>query len=658
MTFENRYWSGTLTLDEIYTGQTGKSERHVTVNFSNTLPTLHRDESSLLPGDPTAVDHFTDDKGTGSETYHDEAIIAGKKIGMTDASGSGQSQLNIVDINDEDYYIHAIGPVCHGTQINLLDGSTTEAGPYTTDIVISERWVGKKPDILSGSKTETVEMPGGMGTVNRTITWHLTRLTAGDVELIVTPENYDSWLPEPGKNEYTVGSVMNVSLKLQARGGGSTTRKAKSFELKLLNTSKEPGITINFPIAPWDDPMPDVRFLVQSNAAVEEEFQKMTINCPGGCQSSRFKVGAYDGGGWTTLVAEAILQDDTRIQGMLFISGGEREIRIPKRDPNSKIAKAWLTDHGNPGETDDKEASTGNGYKGDGLTAYEEYRGVISEYEFGNRNNSKFGRLDPNNKELGVKIKRVELPLFAEAFQWFENASDLKIIRFYENEISSDRRLNKNVLSAHDYDQFVLRVEKRNLPAGTIGTCYRGPGIPAAIDPVVFDWAQIQGAYQSRVNEVRPDRLKFTLREYLAQTVAHELGHAVNVWHHGKDNRVNTWDAAAKRYNPINVISNGPRIFDRHGTLITTRPYSLSSVGRSSSTVESGDLSCMLNYYPYYEWGYTVGADGADIYNQEPLIPLGKKLCISMIGTGFNGTQLYFGNAARGNCLAQVKLRN
>ena len=73
---------------------------------------------------------------------------------------------------------------------------------------------------------------------------------------------------------------MNVSLKLQARGGGITTRKAKAFELKLSNTSKEPGITINFPIAPWDDPMPDVRFLIQPNAGVEEEFQLMTINCP------------------------------------------------------------------------------------------------------------------------------------------------------------------------------------------------------------------------------------------------------------------------------------------------------------------------------------------------------------------------------------------
>ena len=649
--FEERRWTGTLTLDEKYTGITGTSERQVTVTFNNTLPTLHRDETGIIPTDPTAVDHFTDDKGTGSETYHAEGFIAGKKVSVTDASGSGQSQLNIVDINDEDYYIHAIGPVCNGTQTNLLDGTTTDAGPYTTDIVISERWVGAEPSILSGSKTETVELPGEMGNMIRTVSWHLTKSTVSDVELIVTPENYDSWLPEPGKNENMVGSVMNVSLKLQARGGGTTTRKAKAFELKLSNTSKEPGITINFPIAPWDDPMPDVRFLIQPNAGVEEEFQLMKINCPGGCQTAQAKIGSYDGGGWTTLTVEAILQDDSRVPGMLFISGGERDIRIPKRDPNSKIAKAWLTDHGNPGETDDKETSKGNGYKGDGLTAYEEYRGVISELEFVNHNPNKFGRLNPNKKELGVKIKRAELSLFAEAFQLFENAGDLKIIRFYENEISSSRRLNKNALSAHDYDQFVLRVEKRNLPPGIIGTAYRGPNIPAVTDPVVFDWDQIQSGYQILANNERPASLRFTLREKLAWAVTHELGHAVNVEHHGNDLREP--DQIAEEYNRSSY-----RIFDRHGNLITTRPFPLKNIGGSRATVESGDIFCVTSYNIYYSWGYRVGADGAKIFNKVPLLPLGNTFCSSGVGTDINATQLYFGDAAMGNCLAQIKLRN
>ena len=232
----------------------------------------------------------------------------------------------------------------------------------------------------------------------------------------------------------------------------------------------------------------------------------------------------------------------------------------------------------------------------------------------------------------------------------FENAGDLKIIRFYNNEIASNRRLNKNAQLAHDYDQFVLRVENRNLP-GLVGRCYRGPGIPAVVDPVVFDWSRIQTAYQDKANDAMPERLKFTVREYLAQTVAHELAHGVNVWHHGKD-----------LYEPDTLVSdispNRNRIYDRNNNPITACPCPLESIGKSSGTVESGDLSCLINYYPYYHWGYSVGADGANIYNQVHLLPLGKTLCIANNGTGTNATQLYFGDGSRGNCLAQIKLRN
>ena len=69
-------------------------------------------------------------------------------------------------------------------------------------------------------------------------------------------------------------------------------------------------------------------------------------------------------------------------------------------------------------------------------------------------------------------------------------------------------------------------------------------------------------------------------------------------------------------------------------------------------------MLCMLNYYPYYGWGYTVGADGAHIFNQEPLLPLGRKFCTSKDGTGINATTFILVMAAKGNCLGQIKLRN
>jgi hypothetical protein len=606
-------WSGTVKMKQEYTGELGHSVLEITTTFSA-------------------------NKGSGSMKYEAQWKAA---FGVRNVvcNGSGNAELYHLDISEEDnvyysYYIHVIGPdyTCSPVDDN--------PGQDARDITISDKVAIPNNSILSGTKTETAET--GTGPVTTTLSWHLTRATVGDVELIVTPEKYDTWLPEPGMNELTVGSVMNISLKLQARGGGSTTKKAKAFELKLSNTSREPGVTINFPIAPWGDPMPDLRFMIQPNASFGDEgFQSMKINCSG-CQSGRFRIGSYDGGGWTILTAEAILSDDTRIQGHLLVSGGETEIRIPKRDPNSKIGTAWLTANGNPNEMDDKDTSNGNSNNGDGLTAYEEYRGVISE--------GRFKRLKPDKKELGVKIKRAELSLFTEVFQWFENASDLEIIRFYENEIARNRRLNKNALSAHDYDQFVLRVEKTNLPAGIIGTAYRGPDIPAVVDPVVFDWAQIQSTYQFLVNQERPASLRFTLREMLAWAVTHELAHAVNVWHHGEDLREP--DQVIVDYNP-----SACRIFDRNGNEIITRRYSLENIGKSRGTVESGDIFCPLSYNIYYSWGYTVGADGAKIFNRVPLLPVGNIFCTSNAGTAINATLLYFGDAAKGNCLSQIKLR-
>ena len=447
-------------------------------------------------------------------------------------------------------------------------------------------------------------------------------------------------------NELTVGSVMNISLKLQKTGGGPTTKKAKAFELHLFNTSKEPGITINFPIDP-DEPMPDLRFLVQPNAEIGEEFQSLKINCPGGCQSSQAKIGAYDGGGWTNLKVEAILMDDnTRIQGRLFTPDGEIDIRIPKREPNSKIGEAWLKKYNNPGEMDDKDTSRGNSNKGDGLTAYEEYRGVISQ--------GRFKRLSPDKKEVGVKVDKAELSLFSTGLQWFENGTDLKVVLFHEMEIGGTRRLNKNAHSANIYDQYALVLYKGLLEyiGGALGSVFtptNAPDIPANTMRVVIDVATVYAEYNNIAVRERPARLPFTASEMLANTVAHEMGHAVNIWHHGQLPNLPAQIADTSSVPPY-------RIFRSNGAEILNRPFPLSSIGRSGNQ-ESGNLSCVMLYYPYCKWAYTVGADGAKIFNEVPLIPIGTGMCNSNAGTSFNHSIVYFGNATKGDCLKQIKLK-
>jgi hypothetical protein len=578
-----------------------------------------------------------DNEATGTVTDHGKNVL-----GSTDCEGSGKAILAHVGINygDSTYTLHVMSPGCMGTSFSKLNGETSPFGPEITDIAISDKPL-RSPNVLAGTETRTADIVPGSYTATITTTWSLSRTM--DVELIVTPADYDNWLPKPGRDELTKGSVMNIALKVRSHNGQPSALKAKKFEIRLSNTSNEPGITLNAPLSPSPKQLPDLRLLpplAMAESIKEDQF--ISIPCTDGA-TGKVNIGSYDGGGWTTLTAEAILEDDTRIKGNLLVSGGETEIPVPKRNPGSLIATTWLTANGNPGEMEDQEFSKDNSNNGDGFTAYEEYRGVISQ--------GRFKRLDPKKKEVGIEATQTDFSLFNEGVGWFKNASDLEPVRFDfdKDEIGPDGKLNMNVKTSHDYDQYAIYILNGGLGGdGTLGITYsrRRPSIPANDIGVVIDWDYIQQSYLEQMNASRPGTLKFTLREYLAQTVAHELGHAVNIRHHGSDN-------------PKKMLINpDDRIIYRNGNLMTPHPDTLRNIGDSDGTVEGGNISCMLNYYPYFAWGHTIDANGVKIFNQEPLLPLGRIFCKSEDGTDINATKLYFGKAAKGNCLGQIQLKN
>jgi hypothetical protein len=615
--------------------------------------------------------NFTDDKGSGTNTYNSEGTNVLTKVKcISDCTGSGAAELHTVIIREWDntYDIEAIAPACTGKACNE-DGSPR---PYeegmTTISVSNEKLINK--DVLSGSKTVTGELPAGFGTFTATTTWHLRRVKEeNDVELIVTPVGYDTWVPEPGRNELTKGNVMTINLKLQGKNGKPLKVKAESFELRLNNTSIEPGITINYPVEPDPNQLPDLRFLHFPNIESIEEDQFITVGSPDGVSGKAY-IGSYDGGGWTTLTAEAILTDKRHIKGNLIVSGGDEDILIPKRIPGNKVALAWAKAHGNPQDMDDKETPKGNTNIGDGLSAYEEYRGVISELEFAKINRNKFGRLDPQKKEVGVKVDKAEMALFSMGINWFEKASSLKVIRFNETEIPPYRRFNNNAKTSNVYNQFVLNLYKGPLShesaLGMVFTTGPNPDIPKNTYAVVIDIDAIKSDYAHNVNKEKPTPLPFSLVEYIANVVAHELGHGVAAWHHGqKPNLLSPMVVNAgppllvQAYNGIgwnNLHPPSVRIFNRSGAQLSL-PYTIQGqIGQAGNT-ESGDLDCIMAYVPYCSWARTIGADGAWIFNEVPILNVGRKMCTSPAGTKINHSIIYFGDAVKGNCFSQIKLK-
>lgn len=612
----NGVWNGTMRMEQKYEGEMGIGEKKVNITI-------------------------TDNRARGTVQTNGELIIGGKLLCTGSCSGAGVAELHevIIDYVDSTYRIHAVSPSYTCTHAgSYCDTSTTDGHGHELDVIASDIRLNNNPNVLTGSKTEVTDASGA-GTVTTTVTWNLVRSI--DVELIVTPENYNNWLPEPGQNELTKGTVIKINLKVYGRNGQPPTLKAKSFELRLSNTSNEPGITINAPLVPLFT-LPDLRFLPQANAAIGEQFQLVKVECNDGINGN-ISIGAFDGGAYSTLTAVAILEDNTRIEGHLLISGGNTEIPIPKRPANSKIATAWLNAHNNPTDTYDDESSAGNSNNGDGLTAYEEYRGVISK--------GRFKRLDPQEKELGVVMKPGEVALFTDGIGWFENATGLKIIRFDAGEIGANRMLNKNHLTAHSYDQYALRLLKGHVRRNILGRAEGGPEIPKNVKRVIIDYNQIVQMQSDLEREARLQNitLPFNLQEMVAKTVAHELGHGINIHHHG-NHELTELDQWIENGDPVRIF------LPRASAEVTDRRYRIvGTIGRTGGQ-QSGDIFCIMCYNPCFDYSLKENNNFYTFYIV-PLLPLGNLMCNDAAGTDINATSYYFGDATIGNCLSRIKLK-
>ncbi len=633
-------WSGTMSSHLKFRGALGEYDRWIDITITNNVAQGTVRQSGVMS-------------------------INGKEICREQCSGSGPAELHEVSIykSSNTYRVHAVSPVWTCTQSGSLCEYPEPHEMHPQDISPTDQPL-QNPNFLSGSQT-TVHDITPTDKVTITMSWSLIQGPL-DAVLIVTPSNYNNWMPKATEDERRKGTVMDIDMKLQSRNGGNSPFKVSRFELKLINTSSEKGTTLNMPLVPSPDQLPDLRFLAHQIGESIEADQSMEVNSEDG-RTGTATIGCYDGGAWTTLIVEAVLDGGFRVKGKLLTPTGAEEIPIPKRKPDSKIATAWLTQYGNLADSADHEIIPGNGHKGDGLSAYEEYRGVFRQNEY--------KKLDPVKKELGIKMTQQDAQTFRSGISWFKNASKIEIIEFGPDEIGNDRKLNPNHQTSHRYQQYVLHMmngQTENNAAGENRPADLSTMLPQQSELVVINLNWINTFYPLQETEARNDgiTMPYTKEELLASTVAHEIAHGCDVNHHGDGSHVAQGRTAYEDSNPPFHIFKF-----RNGVLreipvaewpmdqgLNKRKYDIFGKTGVKQNQESGNLSCLMTYTSMYNWAFKQAADGSLHYYMVPLLPVGKIFCTNAAGTGLNRepNSNYFGNAAtgRGNCLGQLRLKD
>lgn len=354
-----------------------------------------------------------------------------------------------------------------------------------------------------------------------------------ELELVVTSAEYPTWIPEGGKSEEDGVHPLRLQARLQKKGGGAPEKKkAVSFRFELTHVSREPGVSLNFPLyGSPPDSKPDLAFLPGEHPAPWLPFPEPSLsveteyNDAGSIESPQAVLHSFDWGAFGTLRVTAELTDGRTLVGHFETEPEPHrdDVLVPKREDGSFIADEWkrLNNAASLADNDDSESTPeGDKHKGDGLTLYEEYRG----FHEGRGNKHVHG--NPEMKELFIHINAPH----ASGIKLFKTITGFEVHdELTRTQLPQSRVINVNHGSGtpHRVDQHGLVIEMSSLPAGVGGIAKGGPGLPRHVQKITLTDADLSGS--SII--LGADARTVTRRDAL---VAHEMLHASNVYHHGQ----------------------------------------------------------------------------------------------------------------------------
>ena len=505
------------------------------------------------------------------------------------------------------------------------------------------------------------------GSASMNISYSLTVGAPEEVEAIIIPQPdgkppYEEWVPEGGPDEDTPGNTITFKVKLQKKGQPNSIPAQKAqFEFELENVSHEPGVCLNWPPkSQVKDPADFDLRIVMPNSRNPQNLQNTlleSVGKNGQSATSRPKLSeadltltSYDYGAYGKLKITVQLQDgsppfDAHLEGKPDVT----EVAIPLDNNGNHIADAWEKSFylSNTSETaDDDSDPQGDGTPGDGLSLYEEYRGFMVK--------GQHIRTRPDEKDIFICDQN---GLGTGLFYLSGLTIHLVDLTEFDTEVDSETPnefvINFNHGTAHLGQQHVLYMMQGSAGDGNEGrnwTAGQGPGPPKHVQFISVDVESIRDGEENDQD----------FQAHLDSTIAHELAHGTNVFHHGDDNysicgeagqkcSLQHWDGNG--WVPVGVGS------DSGQTIVVTGGQN------------SGEQDCIMRYTggSYYEarhggeyrWQKRTGkvlttVTGYDYGDPEKD---GTIFCDDNIGTGVNAPDFRpapkAGAASRGNCKRQ-----
>ena len=486
---------------------------------------------------------------------------------------------------------------------------------------------------------------------------------ADQLRLEVAAAAYKTWRPqaEPGPQP---GPAIELTASLRNQHGALANAAVLKYEWRLIDTSREPGIACNWPRGASDRDF-DLKFEAGPHQQYADSTRQMLIGLTQGPQETA-RILPYDWGGWTILQVTAYLHDGRKVTGRLKESGlpEEEQIRLPWRDAGMFTAKAWVQSQGVDAAgdfSDDEDEPKGDNHQGDGLTLYEEYRGF---YEAGRHVEG-----NPKKKDYFAMVEPSAKSMASGGLALFRRLSNLEVHdRLRPDELSAARVINANHADApHRVDQHgvILKIDPSMQGFAQAKSIYsqdskKGPNTPAGISYIGLPMTISNEHYTS------DSAIPFT-----SVTVAHELFHTVNVWHHGDGDRVVEWSRGSDGVlyerdaegDSKHCVASGPRhairVHLENGQDVTDDPQL--HLGCRTLGVDHGQHSGFENCLMRYDLAraYIAKSD----HNLRYAIKkehTGTSLCTSGNGVSTNASghqpQSRFGSAKanRGNCAGQI----